>query len=68
MNKCEDVMLDSMVNLNMLRRTMTMDNHAEHEVIDKILLLLNCVTDWRYPTSEPLESGCGKLVQAGDAE
>lgn len=62
MNECEKVVLANMVALNEQRRLIAVDNHAERECVDKILLLLNCICDWRNPKYEPLESGCGKLV------
>ena len=62
MNQCEKVMLDSMVSLNMLRRVMSVDNQMERETVGKILLLLDCICEWRNPTETRVEDGCGKLV------
>ena len=61
MNQCEKVMLDRMADM---RYTMT---HANADYLDEILLLLDCIVEWRYQTSEPLEGGCGKLVSANES-
>ncbi|MBQ9041452.1 MAG: hypothetical protein IJ111_01390 [Eggerthellaceae bacterium] len=67
MNECEKVVLANMVELNEARRLIAVDNHAEREYVDKILLLLNCICDWRYPKTTAIEDGCGKLVSANEA-
>ena len=66
MNRYESVLLDKMVELNNER--LEMRTNAKEwaalmsERVNDILLLLDCICEWRNPTSEPLESGCGKLV------
>ena len=60
MNRCEKVMLDRMADM---RYTMT---HANADYLDEILLLLDCVVEWRYPPeSLAVEDGCGAMVDKG---
>ena len=65
MNRYEAVLVDKMVDL---RKTMNMaadggklDVAAQAQAC--VFSLLDCIADFREPpTSEPLESGCGRLV------
>ena len=68
MNQCEKVMLDKMVET---RRAMRLAEMGAPQLdrdrcISEITLLLDCIIEWRYPTTETLESGCGAMVKKED--
>ena len=72
MNRYEAVILDKMVDIERERLDMRengtyKDNLVAYgDLASNILLLLDCICDFREPPkTEPLEGGCGKLVNDG---
>ena len=65
-NRYESIVLDKMVALAQANRYLSVDNHAEEENKRQILLLLDCIVDFRNPPeSMAVEDGCGAMVDKG---
>ena len=67
MNRYESILLDKMVELNAERLAMR-TNEKEwtalmSERVNDILLLLDCICEWRNPQTTPVEDGCGAMVK-----
>ena len=63
MNGCEEILMAHAVKL---QKTVNESKSGQLRDCAEFAKneLLDCLVEMRYPTSEPLESGCGKLVSA----
>lgn len=65
-NRYESVLLNKMVGFALANRYLTVDNEAVRERERQILLLLDCIVDFRNPPeSVAVEDGCGAMVDKG---
>ena len=59
----ESVLLGKMVDYGRMLRKVRGNDEREDIIIDLILLLLDCIVDFRDgPQSTPVEDGCGAMV------
>lgn len=67
MNRYESVLLDRMVALYKAKCFIAVDNHAEKECDEQIMLLLGCIAEFREPPkSLDVSEGYGAMCE-GDA-
>lgn len=65
-NKYESVVLEKMVDIWREGRTAGMSE--QKQAVDNVLVLLDCIVDFREPPSElAIEDGYGAMVQVVDA-